>query len=152
MIVDWGGEGIQARQKAYINRFEEEFDVKVITESPTDYGKLKAMVESGNVEWDVLAVETEFLERGIDQGLLEKLDYDVIDSTGFEPWLVNDYGIGMEIYSTSIAYNTEMMPDGEHPKDWVDFWNTEKFPGKRGLWNYPVGLFEIALFGRWSKP
>ena len=115
VLVDLGGEGTQARQKAYIERFEKEFDVKIITESPIDYGKLKAMVESGNVGWDVVVVDTEFIDRGIDQDLLEKLDYDVIDNTNFEPWLISDYGIGAEIWSTSIAYNTDMTPDGRIP-------------------------------------
>jgi putative spermidine/putrescine transport system substrate-binding protein len=145
VIVDWGGEGIKNRLKAYIEPFEKEYGVDVVTESPTDYGKLKAMVESGNVEWDVVAAETEFVDRGAADGLLEKIDYDVVDKSNMEPWLAHEYGVGAEIYSVSIAYNKDMMPNGEHPETWAEFWDTEKYPGKRTMWNYPVGLLEIAL-------
>ncbi|MEH7525802.1 ABC transporter substrate-binding protein [Bacillus sp. JJ1503] len=152
VLVDWGGEGHKGREEAYIKRFEKEYGVKVISQTPPDYGKLKAMVDSGNVEWDVVSAETEFVPRGVSQGLLEKLDYSVIDKTDILPWTVDEYGVGAEIYSRSIAYNTDMIKKGEHPKNWTEFWDTDKYPGKRAMWDYPVGLLEIALMADGVKP
>ncbi len=36
------------------------------------------MVQSGNVEWDVVNVDADFAIRGVKNNLFEKLDYNVI--------------------------------------------------------------------------
>lgn len=152
VLVDWGGAITEAHEEAIIKPFEDEFGVDVVVNSPTDYGKFKAMVESGNVEWDVVNVDSDFVIRGANNDLLEKLDYNVIDKTGVMEELVHDYGIGAELFSVALSYNTDAYPEGSHPKNWQEFWDTEKFPGARSLWNYPTGTFEIALLADGVKP
>lgn len=152
VLVDWGGAITEAHEEAIIKPFEKEFNVDVVVNTPTDYGKFKAMVESGNVEWDVVNVDSDFVIRGANNGLLEKLDYDIIDKTGVMEELVHDYGIGAELFSVAISYNTDAYSEGNHPKNWTEFWDTEKFPGERTLWKYPTGTFEAALLADGVKP
>jgi putative spermidine/putrescine transport system substrate-binding protein len=152
VVMDWGGANTEAHKKAIFEPFEEEFGVEIVVETPTDYGKFKAMVESGNVELDVVNVDSDFVIRGANQGLLEPLDYDVIDKTGAFEELVHEYGIGAELFSVAIAYNTDAFPEGEQPKSWAEFWDTEKFPGARALWKYPTGTFEAALLADGVAP
>jgi putative spermidine/putrescine transport system substrate-binding protein len=38
----------------------------------------------------------------------------------------------IDIYSQAFAYRTDTFPN-EAPSSWADFWNVEKFPGRRGL-------------------
>jgi len=118
VIVDWGGALTDAHTKTIFEPFEKEHGVKIVVNSPTDYGKFKAMVESGNVEWDVVNVDSDFVLRGANEGLLEKLDYSVINKEGIVPELVHDYGIGAELFSVAISYNTDAFPTGKHPKSW----------------------------------
>ncbi len=41
-------------------------------------------------------------------------------------------GVGTIYYAEAIAINEEAFP-GEKPDSWADFWDLEKFPGKRSL-------------------
>src|ERR1044072_6890041 len=47
-----GGSMGSAMRKAFFNGFEKNYGIRVVETSPVDFGKLRAMVDSGNVEWD----------------------------------------------------------------------------------------------------
>lgn len=145
VVVDWGGARTEATKKTIFEPFEKQYGVKIISVSPTDYGKFKAMVQSGSVEWDVVNVDTDFVIRGGKEGLLEKLDYGVIKKDGLIEDLVNEYGVGSDLFSTTIAYNTNAYSNDNHPKNWAEFWDTNKFPGSRALWKFAPATLEAAL-------
>jgi putative spermidine/putrescine transport system substrate-binding protein len=152
VVVDWGGAFSDARKKAVYAPFEKKYNVKISAVSPTDYGKLQAMIKSGNVEWDVVTVDSDFADRGGKQGLLEKLDYNVIKTEGFDKKYISDYGIGAETFDVAISYNTKNLSKENHPTNWGDFWNVDKFKGVRSMWKYPVGTLESALLADGVKP
>lgn len=152
VVVDWGGAVTDARMDTIFKPFEEEFGVEVVVESPTDYGKLKAMVDGGNVTWDVVNVDTFWSIQAGEQGLLEEMDYDIIEGEGVIDELLLDYAVGAELYSTVIAYNTDQIAEGEEPQNWQDFWDVEKYPGPRGLFNSPMETLEIALLADGVAP
>src|SRR5690625_3501429 len=52
-FVAWGGTTQEAQEEAWGVPFTEETGIKVNSDN-TDYGMFKAMVESGNVVWDVV--------------------------------------------------------------------------------------------------
>ncbi|MBP1995403.1 ABC transporter substrate-binding protein [Paenibacillus eucommiae] len=145
VVVSFGGNMAETQRKAIYKPFEEKYKVKIREVSPTDLGKLKAMVESGNVEWDVVDVGADFAFRGGKQGLLEKLDYNVIQKDGIYPEFVSDYGIGAYLFYVPIAYSLSDYSEDNHPKTWSEFWDTQKFPGKRSLWSIPQITMEQAL-------
>ncbi|MFB6466987.1 ABC transporter substrate-binding protein [Cytobacillus sp. Hz8] len=144
VVVDWGGSSSEAAKKAVYEPFEKKYGVKVVAVSPTDTGKLLAMEESGNVEWDVVNHDTDVALRLESQGLLEPLDYSIINKDDVYPHLVTDHTIGLQLYYTNIAYNTELFPK-DHPKTWAEFWDTKKYPGSRSLYKNPMGTLESAL-------
>lgn len=152
VIVDWGGAITDAHKKAIFDAFEKQYNAKITVVTPTDYGKFKAMVESNNVEWDVVNVDSDFVIRGGKEGLLEKLDYSVINKDGVLPQLVDDYGIGAELFSVVIGYNTDKFTADNHPKNWSEFWDTQKFPGPRSMWKYATGTLESALLADGVEP
>jgi putative spermidine/putrescine transport system substrate-binding protein len=39
--------------------------------------------------------------------------------------------------SMVICYNKKKWPGDDHPKSWADFWNVEKFPGRRAIRRTP---------------
>ncbi|MFL0194958.1 ABC transporter substrate-binding protein [Clostridium sp. WILCCON 0269] len=151
VVVDWGGAYSKARQVNY-DAFEKKYGVKVTVVNPTDYGKLKAMVQSKNVEWDVVNVDSDFAPRGGKQGLLEKLDYNVIKADNIDKGLVNEYGVGSDTFDVAISYNTSSYSKDKHPTTWAEVWDTQKFPGARSMWKYPVGTLETALLADGVKP
>lgn len=149
VVVDWGGAITKAREKTLFEPFEKENNVDIVVETPTDYGKFKAMVESGNVTWDVVNVDNDFTLRGAKERLLEPLDFNIINKEGFEGEMVSDYSIGAEFYSTAIAFNSD---NEAKPQTWADFWDTKNFPGTRSMQKMVSPSLEIALLADGVKP
>ncbi|RST77288.1 extracellular solute-binding protein [Siminovitchia acidinfaciens] len=152
VIADWGGAITEAREDSIFEPFEKEFGVKIQVETPTDYGKYKAMVEGGNVSWDVANVGSMWAAQAIEQDMFEPIDYDVVSKEGVFPNMAREFYVGAEMYSTAISYNTEAFPNGSHPKTWEEFWDTDKFPGARALSNRPYDTIEVALLADGVKP
>ena len=70
--------------------------------------------------------------RGTKEGLFEKLDYSVIDTTASIPSWSMTIGSASPTTSVVLIYRTDVFGD-KGPKTWADFWNVEKFPGRRAL-------------------
>lgn len=141
VIVDWGGDITEIRKKVMFEPFEEEYNVEVVVETPTDYGKLTAMVESGNVTWDVVKGETFFALQAEKKGLLEPLDYDVIDAEGTPEEMAQVASLGIEYFTNTTAFRSDAKPI----TTWEEFWNVDQFPGNRSLYKATTPTFEIAL-------
>lgn len=108
-----------------------------------EYGKLKTMVESKQVPWDVVEVTDAQFKRGKNEKLFEELKY-LPDANGFEKGTIDSYGVANVYWSTVLAYNKNSFPN-KKPVTWKDFWNTVEFPGKRALYDDPRGNLEFAL-------
>ena len=145
VVCSWGGAYQEAQRKTMFQPFEKETGIKIVEASPTDYGKLKAMVQSGNVEWDLVDVGDLNVIAGMKDNLLEPLDYQTIDTKGVFPQVVHKYGIGTIYYSTVLAYSTKKYAKGDHPKTWAQFWDAKAFPGPRTMRDNPADNLEFAL-------
>ncbi|WP_156668604.1 ABC transporter substrate-binding protein [Rhizobium aegyptiacum] len=144
VFTSWGGTTQDAQKTYWADPFTANSSVAVTQDGPTDYGKIKAMVEAGNVTWDVVDVEGDYAVQAGNAGLLEKLDFSVIDKTKLDPRFVTDYSVGSFYYSFVIGCNKDAVK--ACPKTWADLFDTQKFPGKRTFykWSAP-GVIEAAL-------
>jgi putative spermidine/putrescine transport system substrate-binding protein len=150
-VVNFGGANANAQKKAYYEPFEKTGTKVVAVEYNGEQAKIKAMVETKKVTWDVVEVESPDAARGCDEGLFEKLDYSKIgDKASFLPAAVTECGIGVFVWSTVMAYNGDKLKSG--PTTWADFWNTKKFPGKRGMRKGARYNLEFALMADGVKP
>lgn len=144
-VVMWGGSAQEAHVNSYITPWAEENGITVLQDQPTDYAKLRAQVEAGKVSWGIVQVEPNFAVTACREGLLEKIDTSVVDTSPLDPQFVSECAIPVLQYAFTIAYNTDVFPD-DHPTSWADFFNVEKYPGKRGFWrSVTSGIFEAAL-------
>jgi putative spermidine/putrescine transport system substrate-binding protein len=145
-IVSWGGAYQESQRKAYYEPYMKEKGIKIVEEEyDGELGKVKAMIEAGNVTWDVLDVDSAHALAGCDEGLLEQLDYSKIgDKSKFLPGTALDCAIGSIAYSTIIAYDADVYKENP-PSTLMDFFDTEKYPGKRALLKKPFGNLEWAL-------
>jgi putative spermidine/putrescine transport system substrate-binding protein len=66
------------------------------------------------------------------------------------PTAINDCGVGAIVYDFILAYDGDKLKDG--PKSWKDFWDTRKFPGKRGLRQGAKTNLEFALMADGVAP
>ncbi|MER9337902.1 ABC transporter substrate-binding protein [Mesorhizobium sp. M0293] len=143
-FTSWGGTTQEAQTKSWAAPFEASSGIKVLQDGPTDYGKLKAMVDAGNVTWDVVDVEMDFAIKAAKDGLLEPIDYAVVPKADLDPRFSNEHAVGSFYYSFVLAWNKGTVT-GE-PTGWADMFDTKRFPGKRTFykWSAP-GVIEIAL-------
>ncbi|MBX4870021.1 ABC transporter substrate-binding protein [Rhizobium bangladeshense] len=144
VFSSWGGTTQDAQKAAWASPFTEKTGITVVQDGPTDYGKLKAMVEAGEVNWDVVDVEGDYAAQAGKNGQLEKLDFSIIDKSKLDPRFVTDYSVGSFYYSFVIGCNADAVKTC--PKTWADLFDTAKFPGKRTFykWSAP-GVIEAAL-------
>ena len=152
-VVSWGGSYAQAVTKAYLQRFTAETGVEIRLE---DYNgglaQVRAQVETGNVHWDVVDLEIADAVSGCDEGILEQFDTALLapapDGTpalrDFLPDTLLECGVGTLLYSTIYAYNTARM-SGPTPATMDDFFDLERFPGRRGMRRVPFVNLEFAL-------
>jgi putative spermidine/putrescine transport system substrate-binding protein len=145
VVVTYGGALQDAQNKAFYLPFEQGEKSKVVQASYNgEIGKIRAMVGTGDVTWDVVDVESDDAVRGCDEGIFEKAGLSAsIPKSNLLPGVAKECGVGFYVWSTVIGYNGDKLKDG--PKSWADFWNTKKFPGKRALRKDVKGNLEAAL-------
>lgn len=139
-----GGPTQAAHRKAIFDPFTAETGIKVV-EDEWDYnlGTLRAQVDSGAIKWDIMEVTRNILLPGCEENLLERVDWDSIpDKANYMPKGIHDCGVGGVLGAMVLAYNAKIS---QEPKNWADFWDLKKFPGKRGMWYTPVETLEFAL-------
>ena len=151
-FVSWGGSTQDAQKQAWADPFSKASGITVVQDGPTDYGKLKAMVESGNVQWDVVDVEADFALRAAAEGLLEPLDFNTIQRERIDPRFVSDHGVGSFFFSFVLGYNEGKL-GANKPVDWSALFDTKTYPGKRALYKWPSpGVLELALLADGVAP
>ncbi|WP_166986136.1 ABC transporter substrate-binding protein [Canibacter zhoujuaniae] len=135
----------QDAQIASLEGFQKQSGARVLSDGPTEYSKIKAQVDSGNVTWDVVDTDVVWAERECGN-LLMPLDFNIIDVSDIDPALVGKCHVPAMQYAYVIMYNKDKYPKA--PTGWADFFNTEKFPGTRAIAGFEdvgPGIFEGAL-------
>lgn len=144
VVASWEGEYRDAQQRAIFEPFQRltgaEIEVK-----RSDTTDLREQVEQGSFDIDVSDVLTEDVLPLANLGLLEELDYNVIDAVGLFPELRMDHGVGSSFFSTILAYLPDAWPGKSAPGGWADFWDLEAYPGTRGLHRDAQTTLEFAL-------
>jgi putative spermidine/putrescine transport system substrate-binding protein len=135
--LGFGGTTDEAMQKVWFEPFEKETGAKVVLESPTDYKKIQIQQQSNNVTYDLVDGDAFVTEPGCGKDW-EKIEVPNIDSAlpAYEP--KSDCTAPDYVYSYVIAYSPEKFPNGG-PETCEDFFDTDKFPGKRQIWSYYYG-------------
>lgn len=143
-VVSFGGSYQEAESKALFEPVAKALGITVNQRTYTGIGQLRLQVQAGSVTWDVVASGSGSAARAGAEGILEPLDYKVIDVSNFIPGTWQKYCVGGDVFSTVMAWNTATY--GDHPpQTWADFWDVKKFPGKRSYRNAVAGALEPAL-------
>ena len=151
-VMSWGGAYTKSQVEAYHKPFTAETGIKVISvDADNPATPIKAQVEAGNVTIDVADVEFSDAVRLCDEGLLEEIDSSILppapDGTpateDFIDGAIQDCAVANIVWSTVFAYNKDNV-DGT-PTSIADFFDTTKFPGKRGLRKSAKATLEMAL-------
>ena len=143
-FCSWGGALSDLEKTTFLDPFAQARRIEIAHASPTNYARLRAMVEAGAPEWDLVDVGGRFIFQGPE--LLEPLDMSLIpNARALDPGWVTPKGIFTSTGATVVAWNTRAFPEGRAPRSWRDFWNVRDFPGPRGLYRPLYYNYEAAL-------
>lgn len=145
-VIHYGGSAGKAMRTAFFDPAEKALKIKVNDMSRTDMAKIKAMVQSGRVEWDVANVNTLETIRGAKEGLWEPIDFSIVDRSAAALAKPSEYGVPFLSFAAGLAYSTKQYPTPDKaPQSWADFWDVKRFPGGRALENRVRYTLEFAL-------
>ena len=135
VVVAAGGAFQAALEEYFYEPYEQATGVDVVhvpAMEAEQYARLRAMIEVGNVEWDV--VTSNPIDLLLNSDVLQRLDCSRIPNAEAYgvPGTCGEYGLLRTIGATVIAYNTDVFPDGG-PTSWAEFWDVETYPGTRCL-------------------
>ncbi|KQZ59453.1 ABC transporter [Rhizobium sp. Root149] len=151
-ITTAGGDYGTAIKKAMWEPAATELGVTVREETQSDgFAALKMQVTSGAVTTDVIHLGSPEGAQAAAQGLLEPLDYSIIDPKSLPEGAKSDYCYPFTSYGTVMAWNTKTF-GSKPPKTWADFWDVKAFPGRRALRANAQDLIEIALLSQGVAP
>jgi len=152
-IVAWGGAYNLMNKKHMVEPFERETGTSVLLDAYSGgMAEIKAQVEAGRVQWDVVNLDTFTLERACSEGLLETIDANSLpkgdDGTAavddFLPGAVTECGVAVDIYATVMGYNKNTI-GAVLPNSFADVFDTTRIPGKRAFQRRATNLMEWAL-------
>lgn len=150
VVLNYGGKPLEVMQSDIFPRFEAETGAKVVGSGAMDPAKMDQMVKQNAVEWDVVLLGPE--ESPLTPEWLEKLDYSIIQPKGIPPQAIHPYGVASDFYSVVLVWRTDTFKGDDHPKSWTDFWNVQRFPGRRTLPRRTYDIVELALMGDGVDP
>lgn len=131
-IATFGGFMQEVQKKAYFEPFEKLSGIKVNDFGGSDFTKIKAMVDTGTVAWDLAQVSRGAVLNLQKRGdYFEPVDYDLVDPGVGEEFRF-DRGLEMLVWAQVMAYRTDAF-GGAVPRGWADFWDARRFPGDRTL-------------------
>jgi len=152
-VVSWGGAYQEAQKKVFFEPFKAATGIQMIDESwDGGVGVLRSKVQGGTDSgWDVVQVESEELEIGCDEGMFLTIDWDRVGGKdSYIPEAQHECGVGNILYNFVLAYDKDKLKTP--PTSWADFFDTQKFPGKRALRQGPKTNLEIALMADGVPP
>jgi len=109
VICSWGGSYQASQRKAFFEPFAKEMGVEIVEATGPDLAKIKAQVDSGNVEWDVIDVATRTLATATAENLLEPIDTNIVSLKNITKQAIFKCGIGNIAFSTVLTYNKKLV-------------------------------------------
>jgi putative spermidine/putrescine transport system substrate-binding protein len=154
VMVNWGGLANQGFGANYGDPFvAANPGWRVVQDgSGPSAGRIRSMVESGRVTWDICdsSATSAVLLGGLN--LLNRMDYSVISRDDvIGPTFAMDYGAAPYSFSSVLVYDSSKFPQGG-PTSWADFWDLRKFPGTRLLRRDAAGALDAAQLSLGKDP
>ncbi|MDG1319385.1 MAG: ABC transporter substrate-binding protein [Paracoccaceae bacterium] len=144
VFSSWGGSFQDTLRATLLDPAAEALNITVKEDTTNGIQDVRAQINAGAVAWDVTEQELSTCETLKQEGSLEPLDYSLIDTTGIPPELINSHYVGLLAFTKVIAYRKDVFGDNG-PSNWAEFWDLEKFPGKRGMHGKVNYNLEAAL-------
>ena len=143
-VNSYGGVWETSWRKAFFDPFTAQSGIAIKTVPGVSFDKLKAEVQTGNYEYDQTNLGDSEFAQAVHDGLVEKVDKEAAKTDLLPPSMVREYGIVSYSLGTNIVYRKDKFPNGG-PQSWGDFWDVNKFPGPRCLFDRSFTCLAFAL-------
>jgi putative spermidine/putrescine transport system substrate-binding protein len=130
----YGGAWKQAIAGAFFDPFTKKTGIPVQYQEPYAFAKLRAMHEAKAQQIDIAGLSGMDVYIAGRMKMITPIDWSIVDRSALDPQqLHHENVIGVSSQSMNICYSKKKWPGAERPSSWADFWNVEKFPGRRAL-------------------
>lgn len=145
-VADAGGAITAANDKVLYEPFRQETGIglNAVAREHEPVSQVKAIVESGSYIWDVCALTKQQALTLDREGLLQPLDWSDPHMQELIPAAKHPNWMAHSVYAAVMGYRKDRFGDNP-PRNWAEFWDVEKFPGRRALRKHPIETLEIAL-------
>ena len=159
-IASWGGAYTESQKLGMGKYAESKTGIKI---KWVDYAgglsEISKQVKKKKIKWDIMDVYAMDTIWGCKERIFHKFNFDkdflpardgTLASQDFFTSMPSKCAVGNILYSWNIGYNYKNLE--ETPKTIQDFFDTKKFPGKRGLYKGAMHNLEIAAAALGVKP
>ena len=147
-VSGYGGIIQEYQTRLFAQPFEAKTGIKVNLGPGASLALAKLQNSSGTAaQWDIVGLSgSEYLEA-IAQNLIVPYDYGIIDPTNIAPEYKQSHGVKFSLFLFVMAWDKRQIPDDKAPQTPAEFWDTERYKGKRSLYaNVTDGsTLEMAL-------
>ena len=147
-----GGALEAAFKPAYYDTFKAATGIGIVSAPYMDTARIKAMVDSNAVDVDLIncdAVEAAAMSK---LGLLEPIDYGIVDKAGLIPGAAMEYYVLADVAALAMAWNTGSYNANTRPKSWAEYFDPKAKPGLRSAWKMASQTLDIAALGGGQDP
>lgn len=125
---------------------ENALGINIIPHTTQGLQDIRVQVLSGAVQWSLATASMKDCALAAEQGLLEPIDYSIVDESKIPEAARSDYYVPYFYYSLVMAWPDSYVEQvGKTPQGWADYFNADEFPGRRAVRNEAYGNLEIAL-------
>ncbi|MES1926682.1 ABC transporter substrate-binding protein [Salinisphaera sp. T31B1] len=150
-VTCWGGAYEDAVRTSFAQPFEKATGIRVNLVNNADLARMKVQVQNRRISWDVFDSIGPQIMAGSKQGMWEKIDTSIVDTSGLIQQTGDD-NVGTYFYAGGIGFDPKRNPQGQHPETFEQFWDVDRFPGRRGLRSRISENLEMALLADGVAP
>ncbi|BBE09302.1 FAD/FMN-containing dehydrogenase [Mycoavidus cysteinexigens] len=150
IVRDAGGTEAEIFKDIFYKPFQKATGIEVasVTSEHEPSAQIRAMVENNKLFWDIAAISSRAVLSltARDKVYLEKHELENDRFVSLMPsQFRSPYSVGVNVYTTVLAYRKDAFKGRPLPETWKDFWNVKDFPGRRALRRHPCATIEMAL-------
>jgi len=152
VVRDPAGPYAKAMTEGFYAPFEKATGVKIerVTADHEPTSQVKAMVETKNYFWDVVTLSMGAYGVLESQGFVEMLDFTPEMKEIPAAYLRPGY-LSFDVAAANIVYSIDKFGD-KGPQTWAEFWDVERFKGRRAMRRHPFDTIEEALLADGVPP
>jgi putative spermidine/putrescine transport system substrate-binding protein len=143
----FGGAWKRAAMTAFGEPFTAKTGIPMQYQEPYSFARVRAMHEAKAQQIDVFSAQGAEIILANRANMLTPIDWSIVDRSQLVQQQTRDpHVVGSYTLSMVLCYNKKKWPGPDHPKSWADFWNVEKFPGRRAVRRTPpIWTIDAAL-------